>query len=376
MRRACRTDNRKSFTLPPKFKDPPQPAGFLLPSHPTELSMIIVLKREATEETAKEILARIEEKGLKPLYMPGTERVVLGALGDERVLAELGLDGHPMVESLKPILSPYKLVSRDMHPHDTVVRFGRANIGGPRFAVIAGPCAVETEERLRSSAVAVRNAGAIGLRAGAYKPRTSPYAFQGHGPEGLTTLRKIGDELDLPVVTEVMDTADVEAVAAEADMLQIGARNMQNFSLLKVVGRAGKPVLLKRGLAAKVDDLLLAAEYLMAEGNEQVVLCERGIRTFETATRNTLDLNAVAYMKQKTHLPVLVDPSHGTGVRDLVTPMALAAAACGADGLLVEVHDNPPDAWSDGAQSLYPHQFENLMSALAPVLAAVGRELA
>jgi 3-deoxy-7-phosphoheptulonate synthase len=177
------------------------------------------------------------------------------------------------------------------------------------------------------------------------------------------------------VVTEVMDTADVEAVAAEADMLQIGARNMQNFSLLKVVGRAGKPVLLKRGLAAKVDDLLLAAEYLMAEGNEQVVLCERGIRTFETATRNTLDLNAVAYMKQKTHLPVLVDPSHGTGIRDLVTPMALAAAACGADGLLVEVHDNPPDAWSDGAQSLYPHQFENLMSALAPVLAAVGREL-
>ena len=338
--------------------------------------MIIVLKREATEENAREILDRIEEKGLKPLYMPGTERVVLGALGDERVLAELGLDGHPMVESLKPILSPYKLVSRDMHPHDTIVRFGRANIGGTGFAVIAGPCAVETEERLKASAVAVRNAGAIGLRAGAYKPRTSPYSFQGHGPEGLATLRKVGDELGLPVVTEVMDTADVEAVAAKADMLQVGARNMQNFSLLKVVGRTGKPVLLKRGLAAKVEDLLLAAEYLMAEGNEQVILCERGIRTFETATRNTLDLNAVAYMKQKTHLPVLVDPSHGTGVRDLVAPMALAAAACGADGILVEVHENPPDAWSDGAQSLYPHQFESLMAALAPVLAAVGRELA
>ncbi len=338
--------------------------------------MIIVLKREATEETAKEILGKIEEKGLKPLYMPGTERVVLGALGDERVLAELGLDGHPMVESLKPILSPYKLVSRDMHPHDTVVRFGRTNIGGSGFAVIAGPCAVETEEGLRNAATAVRNAGGVGLRAGAYKPRTSPYSFQGHGPEGLATLRKVGDELDLPVVTEVMDTADVEAVAGKADMLQIGARNMQNFPLLRAVGRAGKPVLLKRGLAAKIDDLLLAAEYVMAEGNDQVILCERGIRTFETATRNTLDLNAVVYMKQKTHLPVLVDPSHGTGVRDLVIPMALAAAACGADGILVEVHENPPEAWSDGAQSLYPHQFENLMIALKPVLAAVGRELA
>jgi 3-deoxy-7-phosphoheptulonate synthase len=338
--------------------------------------MIIVLKREATEAVAQELLGRIEEKGLKPLYMPGLERVVLGALGDERVLAELGLDGHPMVESVKPILSPYKLVSREMHPHDTIVRFGRSGIGGRGFAVIAGPCAVETEERLRKSATAVRDAGAVGLRAGAYKPRTSPYSFQGHGPDGLATLRRIGDELELPVVTEVMDTRDVDAVAAQADMLQIGARNMQNFSLLKAVGGAGRPVLLKRGLAARIEDLLLAAEYLMAEGNEQVILCERGIRTFETATRNTLDLNAVAYMKQKTHLPVLVDPSHGTGARDLVAPMALAAAACGADGLLVEVHENPLDAWSDGAQSLYPHQFENLMAALGPVLAAVGRDLA
>jgi 3-deoxy-7-phosphoheptulonate synthase len=366
----------KSQSLPASFQDPPHPGGFFHAFITRNLKMIIVLKREATEESAKEILARIEEKGLKPLYMPGTERVVLGALGDERVLAELGLDGHPMVESLKPILSPYKLVSREMHPHDTIVRFGKARIGGTGFAVIAGPCAVETEERLRTSASAVRNAGAVGLRAGAYKPRTSPYSFQGHGPEGLATLRKIGDEVGLPVVTEVMDTADVDGVAAQADMIQIGARNMQNFSLLKVVGRAGRPVLLKRGPAARVEDLLLAAEYLMAEGNEQVILCERGIRTFETATRNTLDLNSVAYMKQKTHLPVLVDPSHGTGIRDLVSPMALAAAACGADGILVEVHDNPPDAWSDGAQSLYPHQFEYLMAALKPVLAAVGRELA
>ena len=338
--------------------------------------MIIVLKREATQAVADEILQRIEAKGLKSLYMPGSERVVLGALGDERVLAELNLDGHPMVESVKPILSPYKMVSREIHPHDTVVRFGGASIGGVGFAVIAGPCAVETEDRLRASAQAVKAAGAIGLRAGAYKPRSSPYAFQGHGPEGLKTLSAIGDELGLPVVTEVMDTADVEIVAAQADMLQIGARNMQNFALLKAVGKAGKPVLLKRGLAAKVEDLLLAAEYLLAAGNEQVILCERGIRTFETATRNTLDLNAVAYMKQKTHLPVLVDPSHGTGVRDLVIPMSLAAAACGADGILVEVHDNPVEAWSDGAQSLHPHQFETLMASLKPVLAAVGRNLA
>jgi 3-deoxy-7-phosphoheptulonate synthase len=365
-----------SQTSCPVFEDPPQSGGFFHAFNQRNFQMIIVLKREATEETAKEILGRIEEKGLKPLYMPGSERVVLGALGDERVLAELGLDGHPMVESLKPILSPYKLVSREMHPHDTVVRFGKANIGGTGFAVIAGPCAVETEERLRASALAVRSAGAIGIRAGAYKPRSSPYSFQGHGPEGLATLRKIGDELELPVVTEVMDTADVDAVAEQADMLQVGARNMQNFSLLKALGKVRKPVLLKRGLAAKVEDLLLAAEYLLAAGNEQVILCERGIRTFETVTRNTLDLNAVAYMKQKTHLPVLVDPSHGTGVRDLVIPMSLAAAACGADGILVEVHENPMEAWSDGAQSLYPHQFETLMTSLQAVLAAVGRELA
>ncbi len=338
--------------------------------------MIIVLKREAPPETAQELLDRIAEKGLKPLHMPGTERVVLGALGDERVLAELALDSHPMVESLKPILAPYKLVSRELHPHDTIVRIGKAAIGGRGFTVIAGPCAVETEEQMRNTARAAKAAGAHGLRAGAYKPRTSPYAFQGHGLEGLKILRATGDEFGLGVVTEVMETADVELVASFADALQIGARNMQNYSLLKAVGRSGKPVLLKRGMAAKVEDLLLAAEYLLAEGNEQVILCERGIRTFETATRNTLDLNAIPYIKQKTHLPVLVDPSHGTGVRDFVIPMALAAAACGADGLLVEMHENPAVAWSDGAQSLYPEGFEQLMQALRPVVAAVGRELA
>ena len=337
--------------------------------------MIIVLRPNAPPDTAEQILARITEAGLTPLHMPGSERVVLGALGDERVLAELQLESHPMVESVKPILAPYKLVSRELHPHDTIVRIGKVAIGGSAFQVIAGPCAVETHEQLRNTATAVKKGGASGLRAGAYKPRTSPYGFSGHGPDGLRILREVGDELGLPVVTEVMDTADLDLVAEHADALQIGARNMHNFALLRAVGKAGKPVVLKRGLSAKIEELLLAAEYLLAAGNDQVVLCERGIRTFETATRNTLDLNAIPYIKQKTHLPVLVDPSHGTGIRDLVIPMSLAAAACGADGVLVEVHENPAAAWSDGAQSLYPNQFETLMGALAPVVQAVGRKL-
>ena len=337
--------------------------------------MIIVLKPGAPAETAGELLRQIEDKGLKPLHMPGTERVVLGALGDERVLAELHFESHPLVESVKPILAPYKLVSRELHPHDSLVRFGSLAIGGRDFAVIAGPCAVEDEPQVRNSAAAVRAAGARCLRAGAYKPRTSPYDFQGLGADGLRLLRSIADELDLPVVTEVMDSADIELVARYADALQIGARNMHNFALLRAVGRSGKPVLLKRGIAARVDELLLAAEYLLAEGNDQIVLCERGIRTFETATRNTLDLNAIPYIKQKTHLPVIVDPSHGTGKRSLVGPMALAAAACGADGIIVEVHENPAAALSDGAQSLYPDQFTELMRGLRPVVEAVGRSL-
>jgi 3-deoxy-7-phosphoheptulonate synthase len=338
--------------------------------------MIIVLKPEATPEITEALLASISERGLTPLHMPGVERVVLGALGDERVLAELNLESHPMVESVKPILAPYKLVSRELHPHDTIVKIGRVAIGGRAVAVIAGPCAVESLDQTRNTAEIVKAAGAVALRAGAYKPRSSPYGFQGHGPEGLRILRQVSEETGLPIVTEVMDTADVAIVTEHADALQIGARNMQNFALLRAVGKAGKPVLLKRGLSAKIEELLLAAEYLLAAGNEQVILCERGIRTFETATRNTLDLNAIPYIKQKTHLPVLVDPSHGTGIRDLVIPMSLAAAACGADGLLVEVHENPAAALSDGAQSLYPEGFRNLMGALAPVVQAVGRTLA
>lgn len=337
--------------------------------------MIIVLKPDSPAPAADEILGRISSAGLKPLHMPGSERVVLGALGDKRVLAGLALENHPAVESVKPILAPYKLVGRELHPHDSVVRIGKMALGGSAFHVIAGPCAVETHDQTRASGLAAKVAGASAIRAGAYKPRTSPYGFSGHGPEGLRILRDVGDALGLPVVTEVMDTADVEIVAAHADALQIGARNMQNFALLRAVGRCGKPVLLKRGPSARIEELLLAAEYLLAAGNDQVVLCERGIRTFETATRNTLDLNAIPYIKRKSHLPVLVDPSHGTGIRDLVAPMALAAAACGADGLLIEVHENPAAALSDGAQSLYPDQFADLMEALAPVVRAVGRRL-
>ena len=337
--------------------------------------MIIVMKPQASQDDVDQILARIAAKGLKPLHMPGAERVVLGALGDERVLAELGLEAEPQVESVKPILAPYKLVSRELHPHDTLVRIGNATFGGGRFGLIAGPCAVETEEQILASARAAKAAGASVLRAGAYKPRTSPYAFQGHGPDALVLLAEVGREVGLPVVTEVIESGDVELVARHADALQVGARNMQNFALLKAVGRAGKPVVLKRGMAAKVEDLLLAAEYVLAAGNDQLILCERGIRTFETATRNTLDLAAVPLLKAKSHLPVIVDPSHGTGLRDLVAPMALAAAAAGADGVMVEVHVDPPSALSDGPQSLYPEQLLALGKQLEALLGVLGRSL-
>lgn len=337
--------------------------------------MIIVLKRGATKADADLILGKIEAKGLKSLYMPGVERTVLGAIGDERVLAQLNFDSHPMVESVKPVLAEYKLVSRELHPHDTVVAIGTASVGAERFLVVGGPCSVETREQTLASARAAKDAGAHALRGGAYKPRTSPYAFQGLGVEGLEILRDVGRELELPIVTEVIEVGDVETVARYADALQIGARNMQNFPLLTASARTKKPILLKRGMAATIKDLLLAAEYIMDAGNDRIVLCERGIRTFETATRNTLDLNAVPYIKQKSHLPVVVDPSHGTGVRDLVAPMARAAAACGADGILVEVHENPPEAWSDGAQSLYPEAFKELVRGLRPFVEAAGKTL-
>ena len=337
--------------------------------------MIIVLKPHATKEHADELMARIAALGLRPLYMPGQERVVLGALGDERAIESLHLDSDPMVESVKPILAPYKLVGRDMHPHDTIVEIGGVPVGGGRFTVIAGPCAVESLEQMRATAGAVKAAGGHALRGGAYKPRTSPYSFQGLGAGGLEILRTIREETGLPIVTEVVDVGDVELVDGYADAFQAGARNMQNYRLLQELGRSRKPVILKRGMAAKVDDLLLAAEYILAEGNPNVILCERGITTFETATRNTLDLNAIPLIKQRSHLPVMVDPSHGTGLRELVSPMAKAALACGADGILVEVHCDPPNALSDGRQSLFPEQFAAMMRELRPIAMAVGKAL-
>ena len=337
--------------------------------------MIIVLRPDATKSDADALLDKIEAAGLKPLYMPGSERTVLGALGDERVLGTLHLENHPLVESVTPVLSPYKLVSREMRPHDTLVDLNGVTVGGEQFVVIAGPCAVESYEQTKTTAEAVKEAGARAMRGGAYKPRTSPYSFQGLGEEGLTILDRVANEVGLPAVTEVVEVADVEQVEAHASAFQVGARNMQNFRLLKTLGQSRLPVILKRGMAAKVDDLLMAAEYILAEGNPNVILCERGIKTFETATRNTLDLNAIPYLKAKSHLPVVVDPSHGTRIREFVAPMAKAAVACGADGLLIEVHCDPSVALSDGQQSLYPEQFAQLMRELEPFVAAAGRTL-
>ncbi|MCC5807347.1 MAG: 3-deoxy-7-phosphoheptulonate synthase [Opitutales bacterium] len=337
--------------------------------------MIIVLKPSAAESDAREILDRIADAGLKPLHMPGVERTVIGALGDERKLGALHFESHPAVERVDQILAPYKAVSREMHPTDTVVSIGKVPVGGEGFAVFGGPCAVEGRDAFAKTAQAVADAGAHGLRGGAFKPRTSPYSFQGLGLEGLEILRDVGRELGMPTVTEVVEVADVADVEAHADAFQVGARNMQNFRLLTALGQASKPVILKRGMAASVDDLLMAAEYIVSEGNRNVIFCERGIRTFEKGTRNTLDLSAVCQLKAKSHLPVLVDPSHGTGVRAYVAPMAFAAAACGADGILVEVHHDPKLALSDGAQSLYPDQFADLVSRLRRFAEAAGRHL-
>ncbi|HBM15721.1 MAG TPA: 3-deoxy-7-phosphoheptulonate synthase [Lentisphaeria bacterium] len=336
--------------------------------------MIILLKYGANKTDADEIVGQIASMGLKPLYMPGVERTVIGAIGDERVLEKLHLENHPAVERVDKILTPYKLVSRDLYPIDTVVKIGNVPIGGGHFAVIAGPCAVESEEQMLKVAEIVKAHGGNALRGGAFKPRSSPYSFQGLGIEGLKILNKVSKITNLPTVTEVLEVQDVEAVEKYASAFQIGARNMQNFRLLKIVGQSKKPIILKRGLAATVSDLLLAAEYIVSEGNPNVILCERGIRTFETATRNTLDLNAIPYIKKHSHLPVIVDPSHGTGVRDFVEPMTKAAIACGADGVIIEVHNDPKNALSDGYQSLFPEQFASLMKNIRPFIQAANKK--
>jgi 3-deoxy-7-phosphoheptulonate synthase len=338
--------------------------------------MIVVLKPGTEKVEIDKILKSIEDSGCKPLYMPGTERVVLGAIGDERVLAKLNLEALPSVEQVTPILTPYKMVSRELHPHDTIVQIGKnVSLGSDKFVIIAGPCAVESQEQMDASAGFVKKSGGTVLRGGAFKPRTSPYSFQGLGLEGLEILSRVSKKHGLPFVTEVVDVHDVEPVAELADALQIGTRNMQNFRLLQKVGNCNKPVILKRGMAATVKDLLMAAEYIVSEGNPDVILCERGIKTFETATRNTLDLSAIPYIKQRSHLPVIVDPSHGTGIRELVAPMAKATIACGADGLMIEAHPNPTEALSDGKQSLNPAQFDQLVQGLRPFIEASGKQL-
>jgi 3-deoxy-7-phosphoheptulonate synthase len=338
--------------------------------------MIIVMRAGALPAEIDAVIAEVRSLGYEPRPIVGTERTVVACVGDERGKARLqALESLPGVEDVVPILKPYKLASRETHRDPTRVRVGSVEIGGPRIGVVAGPCSVESREQILETARAVREAGAHLLRGGAFKPRTSPYDFQGHGEDALRLLADARTETGLPVVTEVMNPNDVELVERYADMLQIGARNVQNFDLLKEVGRSRKPVFLKRGMATTVKEFLLSAEYVLKGGNEQVVLCERGIRTFETATRNTLDLNAVPVLKEATHLPVAVDPSHGTGHWQYVTPMACAAIACGADALMVEVHPRPQEAMSDGPQSLKPKNLAAMIEKVRSVARAVGRDL-
>jgi 3-deoxy-7-phosphoheptulonate synthase len=341
--------------------------------------MIIVTRKGVTDAEVDHIRERVEQLGMRTHLSRGEHRTIIGCLGDESLLREAALISIPGVESVTPVMKPYKLASREFVAEPTIVKVGEsggAAIGGRELAIIAGPCSVEGREMFRETARSVSRAGAGMLRGGAYKPRSSPYAFQGFGEAGLQMISDIRAETGLPVVTEVVDTRQVELVAEHADMLQVGARNMQNFALLSEIGRVQRPVLLKRGLSATITELLMAAEYVMAQGNRDVVLCERGIRTFETATRNTLDVAAIPVLKAETHLPVIVDPSHAGGRADLVAPLAYAAIAAGADGLIIEVHPSPEQALSDGDQSLSFAQFEELMAGLGGFAHAAGRSLA
>lgn len=337
--------------------------------------MIIVTRKGVTPDELDHIRERIEALGLRTHISRGEHRTIVGCVGDEARLEGVPLLSIPGVEAVHPVLKPYKLASLDFAAEPTRIAVGDVEIGGEEVVVIAGPCSVEGREMLQRTARAVSAAGARGLRGGAFKPRSSPYSFQGLGEEGLQILADVRAETGLPVVTEVMDTRQVDLVASYADVLQIGARNMQNFSLLTEVGRLRRPVLLKRGMSATVKDLLLAAEYVMSQGNPNVILCERGIRTFGTATRNTFDLAAIPVLKRETHLPVVADPSHAGGRRPLVAPLSYAAIAAGADGLLVEVHPDPEVATSDGEQSLDFPEFTELMRTLAPFVEAAGRRM-
>lgn len=337
--------------------------------------MIIVLKPGATQQQIDHIMSKLKELGLSTHFSSGKERTIIGAIGDDRVLQNQPISRFPGVENVLPILSPFKLVSREFRNEDTVIDIDGIKIGGKKIQVMAGPCAVEKLDLLIEIAREIKDAGATVLRGGAFKPRTSPYSFQGLGQEGLEYLAEAKKKTGLPVVTELMDPRDIDQVLKCADIIQIGARNMQNFRLLKEVGRHDKPVLLKRGLSATIKEFLMSAEYIMSMGNHNVILCERGIRTFESYTRNTLDLSAIPAIKKLSHLPVIVDPSHAVGKWDLVAPMSKAAIAAGADGLIIEVHSNPEEAYSDGEESLRPDQFKALMTDLRRIALAVDREI-
>jgi 3-deoxy-7-phosphoheptulonate synthase len=339
--------------------------------------MLVVMRHGATEEEIQQVAAVIEEMGYQARVMPGRQRTTVGVVGNDGRVDPSRLAGLAGVQECLPVTRPYKQVSREWRQQPTVVRLpGGVTFGGEDVPVMAGPCSVETEAQILEAAYAVREAGATLLRGGAYKPRSSPYSFQGLGLKGLALLAKAREATGLLIVTEAMDAEGLDAVAEVADVVQIGARNMQNYSLLKKAGRCGKPVLLKRGLAATIQELLLSAEYLLAEGNPNVILCERGVRTFDPATRNLFDLAAIPVVHGLSHLPIVADPSHGTGHRDMVIPMARAAVAAGADGLLVEVHPNPERALSDGAQSLYPAQFAQLMRDVRLIAETIGRRVA
>ena len=337
--------------------------------------MIIVMSPRATQENVDRVMAKIEQAGLHIHPSRGEDRLIIGVIGDKKAISALEMNMMEGVEKTVRITEKYKLVSRDFHPANTIVDVAGFPVGGEQLAIMAGPCSVESYDQLYEIAVAVKAAGAQFLRGGAFKARTSPYDFQGLGLEGLKILRDVADKTGLRVVTEIVDKDDLEAVSEYADLLQIGARNMQNFQMLKAIGKSQKPVLFKRGLSATISEWLNAAEYIASGGNENIIFCERGIRTFETYTRNTMDLNAVAALKELTHFPVIADPSHGTGRWRMVRPIARASVAVGADGLIIEVHCHPELALSDGDQSLIPRKFEILMDEVRQIAPAVGRRV-
>lgn len=337
--------------------------------------MIIIMQHNASRAQVANVTARVEQMGYQAHLSEGEERVIIGVIGNDRPIDKEQVGRLSGVERVVPVLRPFKLASRDFHPQDTIFPINGVSIGGDQVIVMAGPCAVENEAQVIESAKAVKAAGAHILRGGAFKPRTSPYSFQGLGEQGLKLLAKAREVTGLPIVTEVMAPEQVPLVTTYADILQIGARSMQNYALLHAVGESQRPVMLKRGMMSTIEELLMSAEYILSHGNNRVMLCERGIRTFETYTRNTLDISAVPLLKQLSHLPVVVDPSHGTGKWELVAPVARAAVAAGADGLIIEVHPNPEQAMSDGAQSLKPERFADLMASLGQIASAVGRKL-